>query len=139
MAVPFLVEDAPALFVDVLGQRAERSRAIADEVYSYFKQLAIAVPFIEAKRAGQVPPGAEIPEIPSVPPYLKELETVERWGLPCPGTWMDQPQEYLDDLDAARDGRSKFMNEPKDQQQQTVPAQTMSSKFDQFEQTMAGR
>jgi hypothetical protein len=55
-------------------------------------------------------------DVPEVPLLLEELERVERWGLPNPGTWLDQPTEYMADLEAARLGRDSY--KPKQQLEQ---------------------
>lgn len=46
-----------------------------------------------------------IPKAPPVPPCLEELERCEAWGFPNPGSWMDQPTEWMDDIEAAKRGR----------------------------------
>jgi len=48
------------------------------------------------------------PTIPDVPLLLLELEQVERWGLPNEGTWLDQPVEYMTDLESVRLARDGF-------------------------------
>jgi hypothetical protein len=39
---------------------------------------------------------------------LDHLDKVEKWGFPNPGTWMDQPKDYMDDLEAARHALQEY-------------------------------
>lgn len=125
MDLPFLGQEARAA-------RAQRSQAIADEVYQFFKALAAALPYLDAKQQGVVlPENAKIPAVPATPEILEELDAVERWGLPNPGTWLDQSADYLEDIEAARRGRERY------QEEQEGRTPTVSSKFDAFEHVMA--
>lgn len=42
---------------------------------------------------------------PKRPEVLEWLERVEKWGLPNPGTFLDQPMEFMADIEAANMGR----------------------------------
>jgi hypothetical protein len=61
--------------------------------------------------------------MPDVPPLLIELETVERWGLPNAGTWMDQPIEYMVDLESVRVARDSY--KPTKRAEQKLDADTI--------------
>ena len=39
---------------------------------------------------------------------LDHLDKVEKWGFPNTGTWMDQPKDYMDDLEAARHALQEY-------------------------------
>jgi len=43
---------------------------------------------------------------PEQPDILGWLERVEKWGLPNPGTFLDQPMEFMADIEAAERGKS---------------------------------
>jgi len=46
---------------------------------------------------------------PDQPNVMEWLERVEKWGLPNPGTFLDQPMEFLADIEAAERGKSIAM------------------------------
>jgi hypothetical protein len=46
---------------------------------------------------------------PDQPDVMEWLERVEKWGLPNPGTFLDQPMEFLADIEAAERGKSIAM------------------------------
>jgi len=122
--------DLPFLGKDAQAARLRRSQEIADEVYSFFEALAAVLPYHEAKKRGQVPQNAPVPQTPAPPDCLEELDLVERWGLPLSGTWLDQPADYMADIEAARRGRDRFQEE---QQERTKGP----SKLDAFAAVMA--
>jgi hypothetical protein len=92
--VPFLDED----------YRLARDREIMDEVQGYLKASAEALMDYEINRQLRVDLRKPV-EFPEEPEVLTWLERVETWGLPNPGTWLDQPAEWLADVEAARRGR----------------------------------
>jgi len=46
-----------------------------------------------------------LPKAPPYPPCLEAFDSMERWGFPNPGTWMDQPVDWMEDVQAAELGR----------------------------------
>ncbi|NIV30508.1 MAG: hypothetical protein GWN58_13720 [Anaerolineae bacterium] len=73
---------------------AERREAIADEVQWY----------LMAQEGMDLPPGIEPTEMPDC---LVWLLRVERWGLPLPGGYLNQPEHFMRDLEAAAVGRMR--------------------------------
>jgi hypothetical protein len=57
----------------------------------------------------QMPPDKrKVIPFPEMPQPLHWLNQVETWGLPNPGTWLDQPAEFMADLEAARMGQHRY-------------------------------
>ena len=52
-----------------------------------------------------------MPELPSVPDVMAWLERFEEWGMVQPGTWLDQPKWFMEDMRAARAGRDEYLGE----------------------------
>ena len=52
----------------------------------------------------ELPPGVEPTEMPDC---LVWLLRVERWGLPLSGGYLDQPEHFMRDLEAAAVGRMR--------------------------------
>ena len=82
---------------------------IADEVYQYLVDLKKIEPILANLHL--LPPSAKLPEIPDKPDCLSQHERQQRWGFSNPGTWMDQPFQYMDDTEAARKGKARFESE----------------------------
>jgi len=102
MGVPFLNDGSAAK-----RRRLRRSSRIASEVYGYLVFVADRLaPYasLPPEKLRQI----DLPEPPERPQTLEALEQVERFGLPNPGTWLDQPVSYLQDIEAARRGRTRF-------------------------------
>lgn len=100
LVLPFLDE----------GERLARDREIVDEVVGYLKAASDALMDYEIQQ--QLPETMrEDVEFPTMPDVLHWLGQVETWGLPNPGTWLDQPAEFLADVEAARRGRQRFNRE----------------------------
>jgi len=57
---------------------------------------------------GLVPEAIDYSTLPEHPEILDHLEKTEQWGFPNPGTWLDQPMEWLEDIEAAKAGRSRY-------------------------------
>jgi len=101
-------------------KRHQRSLAIIQEVHEYFKALAVAMPYLEI--ASSLPQNAPRPNIPVIPDCLDWQERVDQWGLSNPGTWLDQPKWFMEDIRAASDGRRRWQNEQvKQVAQQAMP------------------
>lgn len=71
-----------------------------------------------------------MPEIPDKPPCLEALDKRERWGFPNPGTWLDQPLEYMEDLEAADAARVRFGVEQEEKAKQEAMTTQMMSMAD---------
>lgn len=56
-------------------------------------------------------------DIPEAPPLLDEIEQVEKWGLPNTGTWLDQPVEYMEDVEAAMEVKAYLVTQAKNKQE----------------------
>jgi hypothetical protein len=81
-----------------------------DEVEGYLKAANEALLSYEINR--QLPEkNREDVDFPEIPDTLEWLGKVETWGLPNPGTWLDQPAEFMADVEAARRGRQKYNRE----------------------------
>ena len=126
MDFPFLTREAQSV-------RAKRSQAIADEVYQFFKALAAALPYYEAEKQGIAIPKGKVPGLPKAPEILSDLDAVEEWGLPNPGTWLDQPADYMEDIEAAKKGRERYREE---QRQSSSKTPGKSVKLDAFEKVV---
>jgi len=96
--------------------RIGRSVAIANEVEQYLTFLKEKIlPY--AKLGGFLPPNFKLPQPPPEPDCLDWLDKVDRWGFPVAGTWLDQPMEFMADLDAARMGKQRFQSKLVDMEQ----------------------
>lgn len=102
--------DGPFLSQQRLAERAERDRTIRDEVTAYL-DAARALQVYEQTYGQFGLRGVEKPEVPRIPPCLDWLAKIERWGLPNPGTWLDQPKDFWRDIEQARLARDTW--EPK--------------------------
>lgn len=99
MVLPFLDEE-----------RLARDKEIVDEVIGYLEAGRNALVDYEINQ--QLPEGKrEDVAFPEMPDTLYWLGQVETWGLPNPGTWLDQPAEFMADIEAARRARQKFNRE----------------------------
>ena len=88
--------------------RDRRSAQIFGEVTTYLEEVTVYASYI--KRSDQLPPSAKkhLPVAPDKPGLMWWIDKIERWGLPYSGTWMDQPREFLEDLEAALLARDHF-------------------------------
>jgi len=102
LAVPFLAKEHQV-------RREIRSRKIEQECYGYYAAIDKLRPILE--NIHLLPPGAKLPDLPEKPSSLEQWERVERWGFPNPGTWLDQPAEYMEDVEAARRGKERYVSE----------------------------
>ena len=102
MALPFL-----GITIQVTRERRRRSQKIRKEITAYYAELERIYPLLQIARS-ELQIQESGPTIPDVPLLLIELETVERWGLPNPGSWMDQPCEYMADLESVRMARDVY-------------------------------
>jgi len=48
---------------------------------------------------------------PELPETLHWLMKVEAWGLPNPGTFLDQPHRFMEDMDVAKQTRDTYRSE----------------------------
>lgn len=94
MGLPFLDE------VNGFTSAAERRAAIADEVNLYL--WALEDPDYDEKGN---------PVLPPKPSALIWKEWSDRYGLPEPGGWLDQPFGFLYDIEAARAGMRRYQKE----------------------------
>lgn len=87
--------------------RLKRDQEIADEVASYLEEAHEA---LVLNGIQQLKPEAKRKPIPfpERPDTLYWLTRVDAWGLPNPGTFLDQPAEFLADVEAARRGRDQY-------------------------------
>jgi len=82
----------------------QRAQAIAREVEAYLDYVSdYIIPY--ASLSEEQLSRINIPTAPERPPMLDTLEMVELYGLPIPGGWMNQPVEFMADLQAAKQGR----------------------------------
>lgn len=120
LAVPFLSKPR--------AERLERTLAIFTEAKDYLDRVAAALPYYEMRAV--LPQNTPLPKIPPKPLCLEALDKRERWGFPNPGTWLDQPKKYMEDLDAADAARAQFKAEQEQKAQQEVVATQMMNLAD---------
>lgn len=58
--------------------------------------------------AGVLPQNVRLPELPMPSDCMIWSERIGRWGFPNPGTWMDQPKWFMEDMDAVERARDTF-------------------------------
>lgn len=98
MALPFLRAEAN------VPERAARNGEIAREIEGYLDFVATRLaPYahldLETFKA------LDLPDPPERPPLLDVLDKVDKYGLPNPGSWFDQPSDWWADIEAARLGK----------------------------------
>lgn len=103
LAFPFVEQHKPSL------DRLKRSHQIAEEVEEYLRVVAQTIaPYIGI--VGLAPEAIDYSSLPERPEVLDHLEKTEQWGFPNSGTWLDQPLEWLEDIEAAKAGRSRYQS-----------------------------
>lgn len=65
--------------------------------------------------ADSLPQHIERPELPDPSTCLEWERRVKEWGLPNPGTWLDQPKWFMEDIKAASNGWAEWMNKEAEQ------------------------
>jgi hypothetical protein len=70
--------------------------------------MSAAMPLLEL--ADSLPQNAPQPELPEPLDCLAWEERVDKWGIINPGTWLDQPKWFMEDIRAAGHGRSKWQS-----------------------------
>ena len=94
-------------FLDGLSKQAQREREeTAKQVYEYYQSVKAAQPYLENNV-----PSDKLPPIKERPEILNWLVQIERWGLPDPGTWMDQPMLFLAQVEGAMNGKKRALDE----------------------------
>lgn len=78
---------------------------------AYYEALERARPYLQQRHLLRP---SEMPKIPPRPQPLEMLEKVDKWGFPNPGTWMDQPKDFMADIEAARDARDEYKARPRE-------------------------
>lgn len=99
MVLPFLAEGKPSL------RRIVRTMQIAEEVEAYLDAVAKLAPYASLPEGSLR--GVKLPELPPRPDPMNWLDKMEAYGLPNPGTWLDQPAEFLEDMEGVRMGRQR--------------------------------
>lgn len=69
----------------------------------------MVLPYLKAM--SNLPQNAPRPALPAIPDCLSWQERVDEWGLLDPGTWLDQPKWFMEDLRAAKTGKRRWQNE----------------------------
>jgi len=68
--------------------------------------MSAAIPLLEM--ANSLPQSMPRPEIPKPLECLEWEGRVEKWGLLNPGTWLDQPKWFMEDIRAAGRGQAQW-------------------------------
>lgn len=68
--------------------------------------MSAVIPLLEL--AESLPQNAPKPELPEPLECLEWEGRVERWGLLNPGTWLDQPKWFMEDIRAASTGQDQW-------------------------------
>lgn len=97
--------------------RKRRTQAIVKEAQAYLEAAAEAVRQEDKRALLGVETGPQV-EYPVEPPLLRWLDRIEQWGLPLPGTFLQQPAEFLEDVEAARLGRELYRTQPQPEDKQ---------------------
>lgn len=88
-----------------------------EETVDYYRELREAIGKGSMQQAGFVPQKKQKNiEYPEPPPILIWAQRVEKYGLMVPGTWLKQPSEFMEDVEAAILGRSKADQEARGEQ-----------------------
>jgi hypothetical protein len=129
LGFPFRLEkDGPS------NERIIRSSHIAAEIRSYITAAADLQRKADWQRAGLVPERFQEDIVrPELPNLLLWLYKVDQYGFPLTGTFLDQPAEFLEDIDAARlaaDAARKAVAEQ--QGDQDLSAEAIQRKIDAF-------
>jgi hypothetical protein len=79
-------------------------------VRAYLESIDLALPYHQAGITTK-----DTPKVLPRPDILVWLDRVERWGLPLPGTWLQQPKNFMIDLEVAQKEKQIYRNTPKKQ------------------------
>jgi len=71
--------------------------------------MSAAIPLLEL--AESLPQNAPKPELPEPLECLEWEGRVDKWGLLYPGTWLDQPKWFMEDIRATESGKRRWQNE----------------------------
>ena len=85
-----------------------RTNAIVREIEQYYTDSSDYYRQMEWQNSGFVPNKfkKEI-QHPQLPLLLVWMEQVDRYGLPNPGTFLDQPEGFMEDIEACRLGKQR--------------------------------
>jgi len=103
LGTPFLSEEDP--------RRELRDIQIFNETMDYLEEVAEYLDY--ANMADQLPASAlaTLPRAPERPEIFWWVDKIDRWGLPYPGTWFDQPKDFLDDIESVMLAKDQFQNQ----------------------------
>lgn len=109
--------------------RQERDALIAQEIETY---LDVSRKALESYQLQQLLPEGKRKQItfPERPELLEWLRRIELWGLPNTGTWLDQPEGFLLDIEAAMLGRDNFRRKDMESSSNTTDALSKIKDFD---------
>ena len=77
--------------------------------------MSAVIPLLEM--VDSLPQNAPKPKIPAPLECLEWEGRVEKWGLLNPGTWLDQPKWFMEDIRAASRGRTQWQAKQRKQVQ----------------------
>lgn len=103
LGLPFLVE--------ISTDRHWRTLAIIQETRDYLTSLSAIMPLLET--ASALPQNAPKPKVPEPLECLEWAGRVDKWGLLNPGTWLDQPKWFMEDIRAVSTARSQWRDDNK--------------------------
>ena len=113
LALPFLRAE------ETSPERVIRNRDIAQEVEEYLDYVRTNLaPY--AKLDLETFSSLHLPDPPDRPPLLEILDSVDKYGLPNPGSWMDQPSDWWADVEAARLGKWRHEQKQVDEVKQSA-------------------
>jgi hypothetical protein len=101
LGLPFLIETST--------DRHRRSLDIIQETLVYLGEVSVAMPLIEM--ADSLPQNAPRPSLPESLECFEWERRVDKWGLLNPGTWLDQPKWFMEDIRAASSGYTQWQAE----------------------------
>jgi len=81
--------------------------------------MSAIMPLVEI--ASSLPQNAPRPEIPESLECLEWERRVNKWGLLNPGTWLDQPKWFMEDIRAAGNGHAQWQTERHQDTIQNMP------------------
>lgn len=82
--------------------------------------MSVIVPLLEI--ASSLPQNAPQPKLPEPLECLEWADCVDKWGLLNPGTYLDQPKWFMEDIKAASSGRIKWRRAQIKQESVDIPS-----------------
>ena len=88
--------------------RMRRTNAIVKEIEQYYVDSSDYYRQLDWQNSGLVPNKFKKDIVhPELPSLLVWMEQVDRYGLPNPGTFLDQPADFMEDIESCRLGKQR--------------------------------